>query len=115
LLPEWANREENGKFSIRINRDIIKLFERGFTIIEWEQRKTLTRKPLAQALHVWLCSHDKPYPVTVQYLHDITGSSTKQLKHFRASMKAALDELKSIGVLADWRIDERDKVHFVKA
>lgn len=115
LLPEWGEREDNGKFSIRMNRDLIKLFERGFTVIEWQQRKVLTRKPLAQALHVWLCSHDDPYPVTVQYLHDITGSKTKQLKHFRASLKAALDELKSIGVLADWWIDERDKVHFVKA
>lgn len=115
LLPEWEDREDNGKFSIRINRDIIKLFERGFTVIEWEQRKALSRKPLSQSLHVWLCSHEKPYPVTVQYLHDITGSNTKQLKHFRASLKAALDELKSIGVLADWRLDEHDKVHFVKA
>ncbi len=115
LLPEWADRENNGKFSIRINRDLIKLFERGFTVIEWEQRKALSRKPLAQALHVWLCSHDKPYPVTVQYLHDITGSNTKSLKRFRQSLKAALDELKAIGVLIDWHIDEADKVHFVKA
>jgi hypothetical protein len=115
LLPEWADREDNGKFSIRINRDLIKLFERGFTVIEWEQRKALARKPLAQALHVWLCSHDKPYPVTVQYLHDITGSQIKTLKRFRQSLKAALDELKSVGVLADWHIDEADKVHFVKA
>ena len=114
LLPEWADREDNGKFSIRINRDLIKLFERGFTVIEWEQRKALARKPLAQALHVWLCSHDKPYPVTVQYLHDITGSQIKTLKRFRQSLKAALNELKSVGVLADWHIDEDDKVHFVK-
>ena len=115
LLPEWADREDDGQFSISVNRDLIKLFERGFTVIEWEQRKALTRKPLAQALHVWLCSHEKPYPITVQYLHDITGSNTKQLKRFRQALKAALNELKLIGILADWRIDERDKVHFVKA
>jgi hypothetical protein len=115
LLPEWGDRERDGMFSIRINRDLIKLFERGFTVIEWEQRKALNRKPLAQAIHVWLCSHDWPYPVTVEYLHDITGSNTKNLKHFRARLKAALDELIVVGVLADWHIDERDKVHFVKA
>jgi hypothetical protein len=51
----------------------------------------------------------------VEYLHDITGSNTKNLKHFRARLKAALDELIVVGVLADWHIDERDKVHFVKA
>ena len=31
------------------------------------------------------------------------------------SLKVALDALKSVGVLADWHIDEADKVHFVKA
>ena len=116
LLPEWGEREKDTRhFTVRINRNLIKLFERGFTVIEWEQRKALTRKPLAQALHVWLCSHDKPYPVTVQYLHDITGSETKALRDFRKNLKKALDELKAIGVLADWHIDEADKVHFVKA
>ncbi len=59
--------------------------------------------------------HDKPYPVSAQYLHDITGSQTKQLWKFRQSLKAALDTLKAVGVLADWHIDEADKVHFVKA
>ena len=115
LLPEGAARPENGQYAVVINRQLIKLFERGFTVIEWQQRKALVRKPLAQALHVWLCSHDKPYPVTVQYLHDITGSQTKELRYFRYRLKAALNELKSIGVLADWYIDEADKVHFVKA
>jgi hypothetical protein len=115
LLPEGAAEPENGYYAVAVNRQLIKLFERGFTVIEWQQRKALARKPLAQALHVWLCSHDKPYPVTVQYLHDITGSQTKSLKRFRQSLKAALDELKAIGVLIDWHIDEADKVHFVKA
>ena len=115
LLPDGAAELENGYYTVVINRQLIKLFERGFTVIEWQQRKALARRPLAQALHVWLCSHEKPYPVTVQYLHDITGSQTKALKHFRASLRAALDVLKAIGVLADWYIDETDKVHFVKA
>ena len=115
LLPEGAARLENGQYAVVINRQLIKLFQRGFTVIEWQQRKALARKPLAQALHVWLCSHEKPYPVTVQYLHDITGSNTKELRYFRYRLKAALDELKSIGVLTDWHIDEADKVHFVRA
>ena len=115
LLPEGAAKPSQGFYRVAINRDLIKLFERGFTVIEWQQRKALARKPLAQALHVWLCSHDNPYPVTVQYLHDITGSNTKELRYFRYRLKAALDELKGVGVLTDWRIDKADKVHFVKA
>jgi hypothetical protein len=115
LLPEGAAKPLHGFYMVAINRNLIKLFERGFTVIEWQQRKALARKPLAQALHVWLCSHDKPYPVTVQYLHDITGSNTKELRYFRYRLKAALDELKAIGFLIDWHIDEADKAHFVKA
>ena len=114
LLPEGAARPEDGYYAVKVNRDLIKLFERGFTVIEWEQRKALGRKPLAQAIHVWLCSHERPYPVTVQYLHDITGSQTKALKRFRQNLKAALDELVGAGVLASWHIDEQDKVHFAK-
>ena len=114
LLPDGAAKPENGYYAVVINRQLIKLFKRGFTVIEWQQRKKLARRPLAQALHVWLCSHDKPYPVTVQYLHDITGSQTKSLKRFRQSLRVALDVLKSAGVLTDWHIDEADKVHFVK-
>ena len=115
LLPEWADREDSGKFSICVNRNLIKLFERGFTVIEWQQRKALARSPLAKHLQLWLASHDEPYPVTVQYLHDITGSNTKSLKKFRQNLKRALNRLKEVGVLVDWRIDETDKVHFVKA
>ncbi len=115
LLPEGVAEPKDGYYAVAVNRQLIKLFQRGFTVIEWQQRKALARKPLAQALHVWLCSHDKPYSVSVQYLHDITGSQTKQLWKFRQSLKAALDTLKAVGVLADWHIDETDKVHFVKA
>lgn len=115
LLPEWAEREEDAKFSIRINRQLIKLFDRGFTVVEWEQRKALARSPLAKHLQLWLSSHDKPFAVTVQYLHDITGSQAKHLKHFRQNLKVALNKLKEMGVLTDWRIDDADKVHFIKA
>lgn len=115
LLPEGAaERAEDGKFTIFVNRNLIKLFERGFTVVESEQRKKLARSPLAKYLQLWLSSHENPYPVTVQYLYDITGSRAKLLKHFRSNLKKALNRLKDVGVLADWRIDERDKVHFIK-
>ena len=115
LLPEGAAEPENGYYAVAVNRQLIKLFERGFTVIEWQQRKALARSPLAKHLQLWLSSHDDPHPVTVQYLRDITGSQTKQLWKFRQSLKVALNRLKEVGVLVDWHIDEEDKVHFVKA
>lgn len=115
LLPEGAAKPSEGRYSVVINRNLIKLFDRGFTVVEWQQRKALARSPLAKHLQLWLSSHDKPFAVTVQYLRDITGSQTKNLKHFRQNLKVALNKLKDVGVLADWHIDAADKVHFVKA
>lgn len=115
LLPEGAADLEDGKFSVEVSRAMIKLFARGYTVIEWHQRRALGKKPLAQALHGWICSHTKPYAVTVQYLRDLTGSDTKDLKHFRSSLKAALDAIQATGAIAAWQIDERDKVHITKS
>lgn len=115
LLPKGSADLEDGKFAVEVNRDMIKLFSRGFTVISSSHRRALGKKPLAQALHLWINSHDKPFPVTVQYLHDMTGSTTKELKKYRQSLKAALDALKEVGVISDWHIDSSDKVHLVKA
>lgn len=115
LLPEGYHDEETGMYSVSINRELIKFFESGYTLIELEQRHTLARSPLAQHLHGWVLSHIKPYPVTVAYLQELSGSDTKELKHFRANLKKALGRLVDIGVLTSWKIDITDKVHVEKA
>jgi hypothetical protein len=115
LLPKGAARLDDGFFSVEINRDLIKLFTRGYTVIQWEQRRQLLRKPLAQALHVWISSHNpKPHPVTVEYLRNLTGSDFKELKGFRRGLKVALDAIKTTGAITAWEIDEADKVHITK-
>ena len=115
MLPEGTEDEANGFFKVVVNRRLIKFFEEGFTLIQQEQRKKLARSPLARHLQCWLSSHKKPYPVTVQYLYDLTGSDTKELYKFRQNLKRALDKLKTVGVLEDWTLDSNDKVSFVKA
>lgn len=114
LLPEGAAKLDNGEFVVHINRQLIKLFERGFTTIQWEHRLKLKKKPLAQHVHAWICSHEKPYPVTVDYLRQLTGSQTKDLKHFRANLKHALDEIQEAEAISAWHIDPEDKVHVTK-
>ena len=115
LLPEGAATLDNGEFVVQINRQLIKLFERGFTTIEWQQRLQLSKKPLAQHLHAWICSHNKPFPVTVEYLHQICGSETKELRYFRANLKKALEEIQTTGAISAWHIDDEEKVHITKA
>jgi len=115
LLPEGAATLHDGVFVVEVNRKLVQLFTRGYTVIEWEQRRMLSKKPLAQHLHTWIASHDKPFPVSVQYLRDLTGSDTRELYKFRQLLKAALEAIKDTGAITSWRIDETDKVYLVKA
>ena len=111
LLPEGAANFDSGRYRVELRKEMLQLFARGFTVIEWDQRRVLNKKPLAQALHGWICSHQpQPFPVTVKYLHSLTGSDTKELKHFRANLRTALAEIAATGAIKAWRID-RDKVH----
>jgi hypothetical protein len=114
LLPKGYGRPDSGDYEVEITRELIQLFDRGFTQIDWEQRRLLRRKPLAQWLQIYYSSHAKPYPVTVSFLHDKAGSSTKSLRKFRQLMKAALDEIKGVGAIVDWSIDDTDKVHVIR-
>lgn len=115
LLPKGSADLTDGKFTVEIGREMIKLFSRGYTVIEWDQRRQLAGKYLAQSLHGWICSHTKPYPVTVEYLRNLTGSKTKQLKLFRHGLKEALEAIKETGAITAWHIDEADKVYTTKA
>lgn len=114
LLPEGAAQADNGEFVVTIGRQLIQLFDRGFTAVEWEQRKTLTKKPLAQHLHGWILSHDKPFPVSVEYLRNISGSETRELKKFRQLLKAALNAIQETGAISAWSIDSQDRVHITR-
>ena len=115
ILPKGAAKLDDGIITVEINRDLIQLFTRGYTVIEWQQRRKLAKKFLAQHLHAWICSHEKPYPVTVEYLRDLTGSNTKELFKFRQNLKIALNAVKATGAIIAWRIDDADKVYITKS
>jgi hypothetical protein len=115
LLPKGSADLEDGKFTVELSREMIQLFSRGYTVIESDHRRQLAGKHLAKALHGWICSHEKPYSVSVQFLHDLTGSDTKVLKKFRQNLKVALGDIRATGAIFDWNIDDSDKVHIEKA
>lgn len=106
LLEEFSLDEVSGLYSVTINSKLAKLFKSGYTSIDWEQRKALMRKPLAQWLHSYYSSHDRPHDVRVATLHMLCGSNTKQLYAFRQKLKAALDELVTVGLLKFWSIED---------
>lgn len=113
LLPRGAADEGTAQYVIEVNRDLAKLFDRGFTQVDWQQRRLLRRKPLAQWLHLYYSSHAKPHAVSVTWLRDKSGSKTASLRAFRQNLRAALDEIQKVGVVASWEISE-DLVHVVR-
>lgn len=102
-------------WNYRLNSDTAPLFSRTkYTLVDWEQRLKLKQKDLARFLHSYYASHSSPFPVSVEFLRDISGSRTKELRKFRQNLKKALDALIEIGFFSKWHIDENDLVHVAR-
>ena len=106
LIESGVKDEVTSHYTISINKKLNRLFgDNGWTAIDWRQRLSLRRKPLAQALHAYFSSHERPYPVKLSTLQEITGSQNKQPSDFKRKVKAALEALIKIGFLAEYAIE----------
>ena len=113
LIEEFAWRDHHGsslgQWRVLINPKMHKLFgDVLYTQLEWSQRKQLGT--LARGLHGLYASHAKPYPMKVETILSVTGSTTKDLAKFRQLLRRALNELVEVGFLESWTID-KDLVH----
>jgi TrfA protein len=104
LISEYIREESSKLFKVTFSKTIRDLFApASWTQLEWEERMALKGKPLAQWLHSYFSTHAAPYPISVAFLHEKTGSPTRQLKHFRTELKNALTALEKIlGWKATW-------------
>jgi hypothetical protein len=110
MIKSGIKDELTSHYTIELNRELIRLYgETQWTQIDWQQRRQLSRKPLAQALHAYFSSHRAPYPVTLAFLQRITGSRNAQLAGFKRHCRVALEELVTIGFLESFAI-EGDRV-----
>ena len=91
-------------FLLEVNRDLARVFLNGFGTVDWNQRKALLKKPLAQWLQLFTSRFLKP--VQVAELHQLSRSSAP-LRSFRRQLKLALGELERVGV-GSWYVDDTD-------
>jgi TrfA protein len=106
LIHDCLIDEQTKHYKITLNRHLTKLFgENDWTAIDWEQRKQLRQKPLCLKLHEYYSSHDKPLPISLEFLSALTGSENKQKADFKRKVKTALEELVKIGFLKSYEID----------
>lgn len=93
---EFYRDEDDDVYVLRLNPKIVVLYQAGWTAIDWEIRSKLRRKPLSLWLHGWLSSNAQNYPVKVETLHRLSGSTAKEVKHFKANLKKALADLELV-------------------
>lgn len=110
ILARAADQGQNHEsvFLVEITREFCKLFQRGFALVDWQQRVRLKNKPLALWLQLYLSQFHKP--IAVKELHRLCGSGD-ELRFFRRRLKRELEGLETVGAIAQWFVDEDDVVH----
>ena len=104
-LLEFYRDEDTGRTVLEINPKLAPFFSpTRWTQIDWAQRQQLRGKPLALWLHGFYASHAKPHPLTVAYLHKLSGSQTKQLWKFKQNLTQALRDLEAAGAIRGFEI-----------
>ena len=110
-LLEFYRDEDTGRTVLEINPKLAPFFgPTRWTQIDWEQRQRLRGKPLALWLHGFYASHAAPHALSVAYLHRLSGSRTKQLKHFKQNLAQALRDLETAGAIWGFTIQD-GRVH----
>jgi hypothetical protein len=110
-LLEFYRDEDTGRTVLEINPKLAPFFgPTRWTQIDWEQRQRLRAKPLALWLHGFYASHAAPHALSVEYLHKLSGSRTKQLKHFKQNLSRALRDIEAVGAIRSFEIRD-DLVH----
>ncbi len=116
LIESFDIDKSTNEYRVKLSRHLIKLFgENDWTAINWEERKQLRNKPLCLKLHDYYSSHEKPLPISFEFLSDITGSLNKQKADFKRKVRTALNELVKIDFLREYSIEgEIVKVERIK-
>ena len=110
-LLEFYRDEDTGRTVLEINPKLAPFFgPRRWTQIDWEQRQRLRGKPLALWLHGFYASHAAPHALSVEYLHKLSGSQTKELRYFKKNLAQALRDLEAAGAIKSFEIRD-DLVH----
>lgn len=112
LVSTYARDDDTGRNVVVLNEKILKLYDAGFTYIDWEERKALGNNSLAKWLHGFYASHAKPFPYRVDTLKALCGSTVGRLTDFKKMLRLALAHLQDSGAIESWSITD-DLVHVV--
>lgn len=117
LIRSAAKDDETQEWVIGIDPRMRRLFEPDqFTYLDWCVRHALDGKPLAQWLHGFYASHDKPLPMRMETLLRLSGSENANTRSAYQTLRKALEDVAKAsaanGQAFSWEI--RDGVVHVK-
>lgn len=83
-----------GLIEIKINKRIQALFQpTTFTKLDWNVRKSLESKPLAQWLHAFYSSHKSPFPYSIKKIKELCGNNTADIHKFKQLLRRAAQQV----------------------
>ena len=77
LVQKAYRDEKTGRYVVIFDKDMLALYESGYTLIDWQQRMALGRNNIDKWLHGFYASHAAPFPYKVKTLGypDITATA----------------------------------------
>jgi hypothetical protein len=107
LIHNAYREETTQRYAIEFDEKMRKLYDAGYTHVDWEQRRKLKNDSLAKWLHGFYATHAAPLRYKVETLKELCGSTTGRLVDFRVALRKALDKLKTVGAITSWDIDAK--------
>ncbi len=96
LIAYYLRETTTKTYKVTFAKEILTLFApASWTQLEWDERQAIKGKPLAQWLHSYYSTHAAPFPVTLAFLHEKSGSPTTLLKHFKTELRNAFETLET--------------------
>lgn len=115
LIAKNYRDQKTREYILVLDSDIGAFFVDGAWTGLWvEERRALKGKQLALWLHGSYSTQDAPFAYKVETLLNLCDSGTKQIKHFRSSLKKALSDLSVVTGWTCWIDGKTDLVHVVK-
>jgi hypothetical protein len=98
--------EVSHRYVVELTQSMLRLFEDGYTHVEFEQRQKLRKQPLALWLHGFLSSHAAPYPLRIATIHRLSGSGAQTHRDFKYRLHRALEALIRIKAIESFEFDQ---------
>lgn len=106
LIHNAYREEATQRYVLVFDEKMRKLYDAGYTHVDWEQRTKLKGNSLAKWLHGFYATHAAPLRYKVETLFELCGSTTDRLSDFRTALRLALAKLKQVGAITSWNIDK---------